>query len=637
MIALLSPIGIGSQGGLMQADSTRAHSHAMSGATRCAVVALILLLGALGLFLIGCNQFWGLEATTTVQPNSYVCQVNCSKGAFIAGAHVQTTIDVVVRLDAGGADVGQEPAGATGTVTEGPRPAQGSNERWWRVQFDDNLLGWVPEGTLIVTDGTEVVINKALEACVPVTWNKNRPEYEGDPGPSEISDDCRVRVKNAFLARHAMDLPPSTFCTFKATTTITKDNASCDNDCMDPSGVCTSMGLDPDPPLPDPISVAVFSPMTVCEVTGTADLRIGGHAPKVQPGVRGTVHILGTPCPGQSCRLGVAFKLEADDIEFDSGSIFASDPKFVGLKVFGATEPNAVQVGPFLGCTDCSFGGIGPQAAYTAVQGKRSLFLVNGLPSRMVSFRNTESVAVAVNWVNKTCRLAGDLGGTGTGGVVGDGDEGQLAVSADVALDGVLVNQPPHPDTSKTKQSVECTSADLTAVTLDGSGSTDPDGNIAFYTWRHDSDTGAHVADPSTNPVVTTQQGRGPATYDLRVVDGRFAADHAPVTISVVDTTAPTIACNVPATITPNDVPEGKKTGLSFKATASDTCSGISQIAIKDITCTKPNSCKVTSAGDTLTILDSGGVGDVISWTVSARDGSGNEASKLCQISVIKK
>ena len=64
------------------------------------------------------------------------------------------------------------------------------------------------------------------------------------------------------------------------------------------------------------------------------------------------------------------------------------------------------------------------------------------------------------------------------------------------------------------------------------------------------------------------------------------------------------------------------------------TCSGISQVAVTGVSCTKPVSCTVSFAGDTVTILDSGGVGDVISWTVSAKDGSGNAAVKSARWSV---
>ena len=41
--------------------------------------------------------------------------------------------------------------------------------------------------------------------------------------------------------------------------------------------------------------------------------------------------------------------------------------------------------------------------------------------------------------------------------------------------------------------------------------------------------------------------------------------------------------------------------------------------------------------GDTVTIFDAGGVGDIISWTVNAGDVAGNGAQKTCQVTVVKK
>src|SRR5262249_41670016 len=160
------------------------------------------------------------------------------------------------------------------------------------------------------------------------------------------------------------------------------------------------------------------------------------------------------------------------------------------------------------------------------------------------------------------------------------------------------------------------------AVTLDASGSTDADNNIAFYVWRHGSATGALLTAPSPNPVVQIAQALGEETYYLQVVDSRFAADDDSVRVRVVDTSAPTISCNAPATITPSDVPENPQRGtLSFKATATDVCTGVAQVTITGVTCTRPESCKVRIAGDMITILDSGGIGDTITWTVAAGDG----------------
>jgi hypothetical protein len=48
----------------------------------------------------------------------------------------------------------------------------------------------------------------------------------------------------------------------------------------------------------------------------------------------------------------------------------------------------------------------------------------------------------------------------------------------------------------------------------------------------------------------------------------------------------------------------------------------------------KTGSCVVQINGDTITIADSGGVGDNITWTVVASDGSGNTSSQTCALVV---
>lgn len=109
-------------------------------------------------------------------------------------------------------------------------------------------------------------------------------------------------------------------------------------------------------------------------------------------------------------------------------------------------------------------------------------------------------------------------------------------------------------------------------------------------------------------------------------------------TITIEDTTPPVIACNSPPTITPPDAP------IAFTAMAEDVCEGPIAAQVTEFDCftftkngrriDKTNSCVVSFTGDTLTIHDSGGVGDNIEWTVTATDGSGNTATKVCSLVV---
>jgi subtilisin family serine protease len=109
--------------------------------------------------------------------------------------------------------------------------------------------------------------------------------------------------------------------------------------------------------------------------------------------------------------------------------------------------------------------------------------------------------------------------------------------------------------------------------------------------------------------------------------------------VIVEDTTPPTIFCNAPGTITPPDAP------ITFTVTAEDICDAEPFVEIVEYDCFKVNkkgkrigktsSCVVSFEGTEITILDSGGVDDHITWTVEAVDIHGNESSEVCEVVVV--
>jgi hypothetical protein len=123
-------------------------------------------------------------------------------------------------------------------------------------------------------------------------------------------------------------------------------------------------------------------------------------------------------------------------------------------------------------------------------------------------------------------------------------------------------------------------------------------------------------------------------------VDGCGNSSSAAQTITVQDTQGPVISCNSLGIITPPDAP------ISFTATATDNCADDPSVEIIEYDCfmftkkgkiiDKTESCIVEVNGDTITIVDSGGVGDNITWTVSANDNCGNVAETTCSVSVVK-
>jgi subtilisin family serine protease len=137
---------------------------------------------------------------------------------------------------------------------------------------------------------------------------------------------------------------------------------------------------------------------------------------------------------------------------------------------------------------------------------------------------------------------------------------------------------------------------------------------------------------PPLFPVGTT-----PVLWTATDDSGNQSFDGQDVTVQ--DTIPPEIFCNAPATITPPDAP------VSFTATAEDICDAEPMVGITGYDCfaltkkgkriDKTDSCVVTFDGATLTIWDSGGVDDHISWTVEASDIHGNTSAASCEVLVV--
>src|SRR6267143_4106603 len=467
----------------MRLHSVAVHARSVSPATWCALTVLVLLLAALTLFLIGCSFAPGAAPTCalnqTVQPNGacvdkaknyYECFCDCEdrsvKSASSPGARVTAAGTANVDVYNMPPDllpiITTESVGSQGTLVNGPLVAalNGVSYTWWGVDWDDGASGWSIESFLSFP---KLVDLKGFDVCLPPSLNANRGGTT-PPATATLANDCTTRVTPEFQASVAIKgpLPPGAQCGCGVSTVPAPLDTlgwvnECDGSCPALSGVCLVMGTDPPQPTPDPVAAGVFEPTSVCQVSGDAEISVGGHTPKTQPKARGLLQIHGKPCQGQGCQVGLAYQLTADDIEFDSGTIFASDPKFVDLSVSGATQPNVIALGPLLPGAAGVFGELPAGAALSTVQGRRAGSSTLGA----VVVRNTVGLGLIVNWVDKTCRLAGDL----VGAVDGDGTEGTLDVQAAVELDGVIVNQPPLANAGP-DQTLECTSPSGADISL---------------------------------------------------------------------------------------------------------------------------------------------------------------------------
>ena len=143
----------------------------------------------------------------------------------------------------------------------------------------------------------------------------------------------------------------------------------------------------------------------------------------------------------------------------------------------------------------------------------------------------------------------------------------------------------------------------------------------------------------SVNPDSFTCADVGPNAVTLTVTDNNGNSSTCNATVTVVDSEQPVITCNAPGTIVPRDIP------VSFTATATDNC-GVASVGIIGFDCfkdtkegkekDKKGACQVQVDGDTITILDSGGVGNHIEWTVSVTDVYGNTTETTCGVDVVR-
>ncbi|MCZ6544296.1 MAG: PKD domain-containing protein, partial [Chloroflexi bacterium] len=128
-------------------------------------------------------------------------------------------------------------------------------------------------------------------------------------------------------------------------------------------------------------------------------------------------------------------------------------------------------------------------------------------------------------------------GDTVVAGAQNDDDNGTNSGSAYVFELGPS-NQPPTADAGPDQPAVECTGpkAGCAPVTLDGTGSSDPDDDALTFTWSG-FQGGGTLGGPNPTPVLAL----GSHVLTLTVDDGNGGSDTDTVTVTVVDTTPPVV------------------------------------------------------------------------------------------------
>jgi hypothetical protein len=131
-------------------------------------------------------------------------------------------------------------------------------------------------------------------------------------------------------------------------------------------------------------------------------------------------------------------------------------------------------------------------------------------------------------------------------------------------------------------QSIECAGPGGSAIVLDGSASSDPDGDSLTYEWRDASNTVV-----GTTAIVHLTLGLGSHTFTLDVSDayGGIATDS--VTVVVQDTTPPTLAIELtPAVLWP---PNHRLATIAATVVATDKCDPSPTITLLSIVSSEPD------------------------------------------------
>jgi hypothetical protein len=271
-----------------------------------------------------------------------------------------------------------------------------------------------------------------------------------------------------------------------------------------------------------------------------------------EPSVSGVVEFLGTPCPGAACAVGMTYQLDLAPFSFVTfcAGTEIRDVRMVGTAAAGAFTLEAN------GDAQIAAG-----QTLTSVRSTRQdsgCFLNQEVQMSFVG-TNGDLVAVSVDWADKTCTVNGAIVGT---------VENNNALSVVIDLHSTLVNQPPTANAGA-DQTVECTSAAGAEISLDGSGSSDPDTNLAGARWLQGSRIGPVVGNALQ---VTLPQGVGtPGQYVLRVIDGMAQSAADTTSVQVVDTTAPTLGA-VQATPPVLEPPNHKMVPVTVAVEATDSC-----------------------------------------------------------------
>jgi len=156
----------------------------------------------------------------------------------------------------------------------------------------------------------------------------------------------------------------------------------------------------------------------------------------------------------------------------------------------------------------------------------------------------------------------------------------------ELRLVGVFDALPPVADAGPDRV-LECTSAGGALVTLDGTGSTDPDGDIMAYEWI----ATAPYENLGAVPILEHAQPLGTRTYELGVSDVLFAITTDDLVVDVVDTAGPelTVVATPDCLWPPNHRLVRLALGEELQVLTEDACGAVAAVRVVDVRSDQPD------------------------------------------------
>lgn len=190
----------------------------------------------------------------------------------------------------------------------------------------------------------------------------------------------------------------------------------------------------------------------------------------------------------------------------------------------------------------------------------------------IAGFVNKDFIKVHVDWSGKTFSIPSfPFSSTANG------------ISGTIQIGGTISNQPPSPKVSA-PATVECTSPVGSPVTLDASGTTDPDANIVGTAWALGE--GFYPATVFSHDLTTTRtQPIGTALYTFFAADSQLAMSFSRASVTVEDKTPPVLTATLsPACLwPPNHTLVLFELGKDIPFTVSDTCDPSPTVEIENV------------------------------------------------------